>query len=134
MKIKTKSISILFFYISYFININTTIISEGYHFFDIFYNKDIYKSIIRQKKSNKCSIEDGPNCVFIEGKDKNQIIKDLKYIYPDEDIYLLSRNPRKYFIKIKRRNLKNKHKRKRINRHEVFSFDSPYVMSLYLTF
>ena len=116
MKIKTKSISILLFYISYFIYINTTIISEGYHFFDIFYYKDIYKSIIRQKKSNKCSIEDGPNCLFIEGKDKNQITKDLKDIYPDEDIYLLSRNPRKYFIKIKRRNLKNKHKRKRINR------------------
>ena len=100
MKIKTKSISILLFYISYFININTTIISEGYHFFDIFYNKDIYKSIIRQKKSNKCSIEDGPNCVFIEGKDKNQIIKDLKYIYPDEDTFF-QETPENILLKLK---------------------------------
>ena len=42
-----------------FIIINTKIISEGYHFFDIFYYRDFYKNILSQKKDNKCSIEDG---------------------------------------------------------------------------
>ena len=133
MKIKTKSISILLFYISYFININTTIISEGYHFFDIFYYKDIYKSIIRQKKSNKCSIEDGPNCLFIEGKDKNQITKDLKDIYPDEDTFF-QETPENILLKLKEETKKINTKEKESIDDEVFSFDSPYVMSLYLTF
>ena len=133
MKIKTKSISILLFYISYFIYINTTIISEGYHFFDIFYYKDIYKSIIRQKKSNKCSIEDGPNCLFIEGKDKNQITKDLKDIYPDEDTFF-QETPENILLKLKEETKKINTKEKESIDDEVFSFDSPYVMSLYLTF
>ena len=115
MKIKTKSISILLFYISYFININTTIISEGYHFFDIFYYKDIYKSIIRQKKSNKCSIEDGPNCLFIEGIDKNQITKDLKDIYPDEDTFF-QETPENILLKLKEET-------KKINTKEKESID-----------
>lgn len=133
MKIKTKSIAILILYISYFININSTIISEGYHFFDIFYYKDIYKSIIRQKKSNKCSIEDGPNCIFIKSKDKNEISKDLKNIYPDKDTFF-QETQENILLKLKEETKKINTKEKESIEDEVFSFDSPYVMSLYLTF
>ena len=44
--------------------------------------------MIQQKKKNKCSIEDGPNCFFIESKSKSQISNELKKIYPDTDSFL----------------------------------------------
>ena len=50
MKTKIKSITILILYFFSLPNINSTLISEGYHFFDIFYYRDIYKNIIKQKK------------------------------------------------------------------------------------
>ena len=133
MKIKTKSISFFILYISYFIKINTIIISEGYHFFDIFYYKDIYKSLTKQKKSNKCGIEDGPNCLFIEGKNKNEISKELKNIYPDEDNFF-QETPENILLKLKEEAKKISTKEKESIEDEVFSFDSPYIMSLYLTF
>ena len=89
MKTKIKSIITLFFYFSYFININATIISEGYHFFDIFYYRDIYKNYIKQKKSNKCSIEEGPNCIFIESKNKNDIAIEYSQFTVPQGVYLI---------------------------------------------
>ena len=133
MKTKIKSVSILILYIFSFININTTLISEGYHFFDIFFYRDIYKNIIKQKKNNKCSIEDGPNCVFIKGKNKTEISKELKSIYPKTDTFL-NEKPENIYLKLKENTKLIATKEKEIIDDDIFSFDSPYVMSLYLTF
>ena len=59
MKTKAKSLFFLILYISHFISINSTIIREGYHFFDIFYYKDIYKSLAKQKKAINVLLKTG---------------------------------------------------------------------------
>ena len=135
MKTKIKSVSILILYIFSFININTTLISEGYHFFDIFYYRDIYKNTIKQKKSNKCSIEDGPNCAFIKGKNKTEVSKELKNIYPEEETFF-NETPENIYTKIKENTklIATKDKEKEIDDDDIFSIDSPFLMSLYLTF
>ena len=136
MKTKIKPIIILFLYFSYFININTTIISEGYHFFDIFYYRDIYKNYIKQKKSNKCSIDEGPNCIFIESKSKNKIAKELKSIYPDKDEFF-SESEENIYSNLKERtkliSKDDKDKEKDIL-DEFLSLSTQNVISLYLTF
>ena len=133
---KIKSIIILFLYISYFININTTIITEGYHFFDIFYYRDIYKNYIKQKKSNKCSIEEGPNCIFIESKNKNDIAKELKDIYTDKDEFF-NDSDENIFSNLKERSKliskDGKDKEKEIL-DDFLSLNSQNIISLYLTF
>ena len=53
----------------------------------MFYYRDIYKDLIRQKTQNKCTIEDGPNCIFIKGKNKSDMSKKLENIYPEKDIF-----------------------------------------------
>ena len=134
MESKVKSAFILFLYFSYFININTTIIAEGYHFFDIFYYRDMYKNFVKQQKNNKCSINDGPNCIFLESKSKDLISKELKNIYPDSNTFL-KETPENIFLKLKEKaKLISTKEKETIDEDEVFSFDSPYVMSLYLTF
>lgn len=134
MKIKTKLIYILILNLLSLTSIKSTIITEGYHFFDIFYYRDIYKSFIKQKKINKCSIEDGPNCVFIESKSKTEISKDLKSIYHDSEEFLKETNEN-ILLKLKE---KTKGivaiKEKETIEDEIFSLDSPYLMSLYMTF
>ena len=119
--------------------INSTIIKEGYHFFDVFYYRDMYKNYLKQRKNNKCSIEDGPNCFYIKGKNESDIIKEIKNIYPKnnlfeneneslQDIYFKLKNSTKF--------ISDKDSNANINNidDEVFSFDSPYVMSLLLSF
>lgn len=134
MKSKLKSALILFLYFSHFIHINTTIIAEGYHFFDIFYYRDMYKNYIKQKQNNKCSIDEGPNCIFIESKNKDLISKELKNIYPDSNSFL-EETPENILLKLKESaKLISTKEKETIDEDEVFSFDSPYVMSLYLTF
>ena len=133
MKTKIKSITILILYFFSLPNINSTLISEGYHFFDIFYYRDIYKNIIKQKKNNKCSIEDGPNCAFIKSKNKTQISQELKTIFPDTEEFL-NETPENILLKLKEKTKLISTKEKETIDDEVFSFDSPYVMSLYLTF
>jgi len=130
---KIKSITILFLYISSFININSTLISEGYHFFDPLYYRDMYKGFLKQKKNNKCSIDDGPNCIYIEGKNKLEISKELENIYPDSDNFL-KETPENILLKLKETSKLITNKDEKDLDEEVFSFDSPYVMSLYLTF
>ncbi len=133
MKTKLKSIILLYLYISYFTGIKATTITEGYHFFDVFYYRDIFKKLIKQKKVNKCSIEDGPNCIFIESKNKEEIAKELKNIYPDSDIFF-KEEPENILLKLKESaKLINSQEKESIE-EDVFSFDSPYEMSLYLTF
>ena len=84
-----ESLIILIFFSSLnFININSKIIAEGYHFFDLFYYRDLYNNLISQKKDNQCSIEDGPSCYYIKGKDKDIISSELKPIYPDKENFL----------------------------------------------
>ena len=131
-KLKTKLLSI--FYIITFIN--STIIKEGYHFFDVFYYRDMYKNYIKQKKNNKCSIEDGPNCFYIKAKNESDIVKELRNINPDnnslenetlEDIYIKLKNSAKLISE------KDTSSTTNID-DEVFSLDSPYVMSLLLSF
>jgi len=136
MKTKIKSIITLFLYFSYFININATIISEGYHFFDIFYYRDIYKNYIKQKKSNKCSIEEGPNCIFIESKNKNDISKELKNIYPDKDEFY-KESEENIFSNLKERTKlisKDEKDKEKELLDELLSLNTQNVISLYLTF
>ena len=130
---RIKSIFLIFLFFNSFNNINSTLISEGYHFFDIFYYRDLYKNMIQQKKINKCSIEDGPNCFFIEGKNKAQISKELKNIYPDTDSFL-KESPENILLQLKEKTKLISTKEKEIIDDDIFSLDSPFVMSLYLTF
>ena len=130
---KIKFISILLLCFSLFININTTLISEGYHFFDTFYYKDMYKDFIKQKKSNKCSIENGPNCFYIKGKNEKELYKDLNNIFHDNDLSV-KETPEQIFSKLKASSKLINNKEDEVLDEEVYSFDSPYVMSLQLTF
>ena len=130
---KIKFISILVLCFSLFFNINATLISEGYHFFDTFYYKDMYKDFIKQKKSNKCSIEDGPNCFYIKGKNEQELYKDLNNYFNDNDLSV-KESPEQIFSKLKSNSKLINNKEDELIDEEVFSFDSPYVMSLQLTF
>lgn len=125
--------SILILYFSLFININATLISEGYHFFDTFYYKDMYKDFIKQKKSNKCSIEEGPNCFYIKGKNEQELQKDLNTIFHDNDLSV-KESPEEIFSKLKANSKLINNKEDDVIDEDVYSFDSPYVMSLQLTF
>ena len=125
--------SILILYFSLFININATLISEGYHFFDTFYYKDMYKDFIKQKKSNKCSIEEGPNCFYIKGKNEQEFQKDLNTIFHDNDLSV-KESPEEIFSKLKATSKLINNKEDDVIDEDVYSFDSPYVMSLQVTF
>ena len=124
-------IIILISFLSYK-NINSTLIKEGYHFFDSFYYKDLYKNYKAQKEKNRCTIDDGPNCYFIP-KDKHLIYSELKNFFPNY----------KSFSKESEENIINKlknitqtitNKDMDIIQDKIMSFDSPLVMSLFLTF
>ena len=135
MKKKLSESLIFFIYITsiLFININTKIISEGYHFFDIFYYRDFYQNIITQKKNNKCSIEDGPSCYYIKSKDENIISSELKELYPDKELFKKESNE-KIYSKIKASTKLIQGKDVKEIEEEIYSFDTPYMVSLYLTF
>ena len=128
-----KPIFIFAIYISLFINVEATIITKGYHFFDMFYYRDIYKDLIRQKTENKCTIDDGPNCIFINGKNKTDISKELSNIYPENDIFL-KETPENILMQLKQSCKLINEKETESIEDKVYSFDSPFVMSLYLTF
>ena len=124
-------IIILISFLSYK-NINSTLIKEGYHFFDSFYYKDLYKNYKNQKEKNRCTIDDGPNCYFIP-KNKHLIYSELKNFFPNY----------KSFSKESEENIINKlknitqtitNKDMDIIQDKIMSFDSPLVMSLFLTF
>ena len=112
--------------------IASTIIKEGYHFFDIFYYKDIYKDFIKQKNNNKCSIEEGPNCYFIP-KNKTLISHDLKSIFPKYHSFL-KEEPENIYKKLKEQTQLISNKDMDSIEEKMYSFDSPLVMSLFLTF
>ena len=135
MKKKLSESLIFFIYITsiLFININTKIISEGYHFFDIFYYRDFYQNIITQKKNNKCSIEDGPSCYYIKSKDEDIISSELKELYPDKELFKKESNE-KIYSKIKASTKLIQGKDVKEIEEEIYSFDTPYMVSLYLTF
>ena len=130
---KIQFISILVLCFSLFININTTLISEGYHFFDTFYYKDMYKDFIKQKKSSKCSIEDGPNCLYIKGKNDQELHKELNNIIYDNDLSIRE-SPEQILSKLKAASKLINNKEEDALDEEVFSLDSPYALSLQLTF
>ena len=124
-------IIILISFLSYK-NINSTLIKEGYHFFDSFYYKDLYKNYKAQKEKNRCTIDDGPNCYFIP-KNKHLIYSELKNFFPNY----------KSFSKESEENIINKlknitqtitNKDMDIIQDKIMSFDSSLVMSLFLTF
>ena len=135
MKKKLSESLIFFIYITsiLFININTKIISEGYHFFDIFYYRDFYQNIITQKKNNKCTIEDGPSCYYIKSKDENLISSELKSLYKDKELFKQETNE-KIYSKIKAATKSIQGKDVKEIEEEIYSFDTPYMVSLYLTF
>ena len=120
----------IFFIISL---INSTIIKEGYHFFDIFYYRDVYKNFIKQKRNNKCCIEEGPNCFFAQNKNESEIEKELKNIYPDDNNIINEPLEEKY-LKLKNTVKIINENETSISEEEIFEFDSPYVMSLLLSF
>ena len=135
MRAKINQSIIIFIYIISlnFINVNSKIISEGYHFFDIFYYRDLYNYLINQKKDNKCSIDDGPSCYYIKGKDEELIYKELNKLYPDKKSFL-KESPENILSKIKETTTLIQGKDTKTLEDEVYSFDTPYTVSLYLTF
>ena len=127
--IRTKLLSIVFTLSL----INSTIIKEGYHFFDVFYYRDMYKNYLKQKRNNKCSLDEGPNCLYIQSKNESEIQMELKNIYPEdnnidkeslENIYLKLKNTIKLYTDKETSTIED----------EIFQFDSPYVMTLLLSF
>ena len=135
MKVQSKSLFLLFLYSNLLININTTIIREAYHFFDVFYYKDIYKNYIKQKKKLKCSVEDGPNCFYIKGKNNSEISTEFQNIFP-KNKNILNEKTEDILMQLKAKiQLINNNKEVDINvDDDIFNLDSPYVMQLYLTF
>ena len=135
MKTIISESAILFICISSltFININSTIIKEGYHFFDLFYYRDYYKALTKQKKSNQCSIENGPSCYYIKGKNEDLISSELKKIYPSKETFKRE-SPENILTKIKEATTLIQGKDPEEIKEEVYSFDTPYMVSLYLTF
>ena len=131
MKSKYR-IKILFFFLIISL-INSTIITEGYHFFDSFYYRDMYKNFLKQRKSNKCSIDEGPNCFFIQNKNGSQIEIELKNIYPENTI-LINEKPEEIYAKLKNSTNSISEKDTSTIEDEIFEFDSPYVMTLLLSF
>ena len=135
MKKRISESLIFFIYISSisFTNINTKIISEGYHFFDIFYYRDFYQNIITQKNNNKCTIEDGHSCYYIKSKDENLISSELNSLYKDKELFKQETNE-KIYSKIKAATKSIQGKDVKEIEEEIYSFDTPYMVSLYLTF
>ena len=135
MKTIISESAILFICISSltFININSTIIKEGYHFFDLFYYRDYYKALTKQKKSSQCSIENGPSCYYIKGKNEDLISSELKKIYPSKETFKRE-SPENILTKIKEATTLIQGKDTEEIKEEVYSFDTPYMVSLYLTF
>ena len=135
MKSKIYESLIFFIFISSsnIININAKIIKEGYHFFDIFYYKDLFKTFKNQKKNNKCSIDDGPSCYYIKGKTDEMISSELKKLYPNKETFK-KESPENILKKIKESVTFIQGKDSETLEEEVYSFDTPYMVSLYLTF
>ena len=135
MKTKLNNLLIIIISISSFniININTKIISEGYHYFDIFYYRDLYKSFINQKKDNKCSIDDGPSCYYIKNKNENEIISELKQYFPNQESFIKD-SPENIYTKLKETIKQIRDKDDKEVEEDVYSFDTPYMVQLYLTF
>ena len=132
---KMSESAILFIFISSltFNNINTKIISDGYHFFDIFYYRDYFKSLSKQKKNNQCSIENGPSCFYIRGKNEDLISSELKHIYPNKETFK-KESVENILTKIKETTTLIQGKDPEEIKEEIYSFDTPYMVSLYLTF
>ena len=122
---------ILILFISYN-NINSTIIKQAYHYFDAFYYKDLYKNYKIQKENNKCTIDDGPNCYFTP-KNKSEISSDLKQIFPDNNS-IIKESDENILTKLKDHIQLITNKDTDSIEEKIYSFDSPYVMSLFLTF
>lgn len=120
--------------------INTTIITEGYHFFDVFYYRDMFKNYLKQKKNKECLIEDGPNCFYIKSGNMHEKEKELDKIYPNDNNIILENNPENIYLKLKNSvKLINENKEENKNENNLFdddiiSFDSPFSMSLLLSF
>ena len=132
METKIKFVYLIFIIFLSDKNINSTLIREGYHFFDIFYYKDIYKDFIKQKNNNKCTIDEGPNCYFLP-KNKTEISYDLKDVFTENDSFLKD-EPENIYKKIKEQTQLISNKDIDSLEEKLYSFDSPLVMSLFLTF
>ena len=132
MVIKIKNVLFILIFFSTFKDINSTLIKEAFHFFDVFYYKDIFKNYIKQKNDNKCTIEEGPNCYYIS-KNQTIISQELSNIYPDHSSFI-SENPDNIFGKLKDQIQLITEKDSESIEDKLYSFDSPLVMSLFLTF
>ena len=128
-------------YILFIINLtNTTIIAEGYHFFDVFYYRDMFKNYLKQKKNKECLIEDGPNCFHIKSGNMHEKENELDKIYPNDNNIIFENSPENIYLKLKNSvNFINENKDGNKNENSLFddnilSFDSPFAMSLLLSF
>ena len=128
-------------YILFIINLtNTTIIAEGYHFFDVFYYKDMFKNYLKQKKNKECLIEDGANCFHIKSGNMHEKENELDKIYPNDNNIIFENSPENIYLKLKNSvNFINENKDGNKNENSLFddnilSFDSPFAMSLLLSF
>ena len=119
---------------------NTTIITEGYHFFDVFYYRDMFKNYLKQKKNKECLIEDGPNCFYIKDGNNHEKEKELDKVYPNDNNIIIGNSPENIYLKLKNSvKLINENKEENKNENNLFdddiiSFDSPFAMSLLLSF
>ena len=125
-------------YILFIINLtNTTIITEGYHFFDVFYYRDMFKNYLKQKKNKECLIEDGPNCFHIKSGNMHEKENELDKIYPNDNNIIFENSPENIYLKLKN-SVKFINENKDGNKNEfdddIISFDSPFAMSLLLSF
>lgn len=125
-------------YILFFFSLTyTTIITEGYHFFDVFYYRDMFKNYLKQKKNKECLIEDGPNCFYI--KSGKIYEKELDSFYPNDNDLIFENTPEDIYLKLKNsvklinENKDNKNENNLFD-DDIISFDSPFTMSLLLSF
>ena len=132
MVIRIKFVLLILIFFSSFKDINSTLIKEAFHFFDVFYYKDIFKNFIKQKTDNKCTIDEGPNCYYIP-KNQTIISQELSNIYPDHSSFI-NENPDNIFGKLKDQIQLITEKDSESIEDKLYSFDSPLVMSLFLTF
>lgn len=116
---------------------NAAIIKRGYHYFDHFYYRDIYRDYIEQNYNKKCSLEEGPNCYFVSIKDEDYIKNDI--IDFNLDFTKKSNQSLDYiyqYLKKISNSLSGKENEsiEELEDEEVLSFDAPYSMTLTLTF
>jgi hypothetical protein len=100
----------------------------------------MFKNYLKQKKNKECLIEDGPNCFHIKSGNMHEKENELDKIYPNDNNIIFENSPENIYLKLKNSvNFINENKDGNKNENSLFddnilSFDSPFAMSLLLSF